>query len=319
MFYTDRVVQPSFVSSPAPQGSDMLDHLTTTNDRSIFFKVHEQKVVGHSTGTVADKYKMLTRGDGIEGPEECLSVVKANYRVVENEEIIMPMQEQMINHFDPSVLADIQIKDHIAKNGAVCFSEYILPKMKGSVETDTGHKTEIGLRFILKNTFDGSSSVVFYGGVIDFFCTNGMISGEYDVTKKRHTKNFSVDGFLAAFDGAVTRHVWMCEKYQAWADTKLQNDTKVVQLFRKLTNGTDEEPKKKNTLSDKLFAQYIDETHDRGSNVFSLVSAMTNYASHSDGRFGMRKNSDHDTLLKRQQTVSKWLSSNTFADFLEAA
>jgi hypothetical protein len=248
-----------------------------------------------------------------------LSIVNKKYRVVQNEEILMPMQEQMINHFDPSVLEDIQVKDHIAKNGAVCFSEYILPKIKGSVETDTGHKTEIGLRFILKNTFDGSSSVVFYGGVIDFFCTNGMISGEYDVTKKRHTKNFSVDGFLAAFDGAVTRHVWMCEKYQEWADTKLQNDTKVVQLLRKLTNGTDEEPKKKNTLSDKLFAQYIDETHDRGSNVFSLVSAMTNYASHSNGRFGMRKNSDHDTLLKRQQTVSKWLSSNTFTDFLEAA
>ena len=320
MFDTNRFGQPaSFLSSIAPQGNDMLNHLTTTDDRPIFFKVNEQAVAGYSTGTIADKYKMLTRGDGIEGPEECLSVVKENYRVVENEEIIMPMQEQMINHFDPSVLADIEIKDHIAKNGAVCFSEYILPKIKRTVETATGHKTEIGLRFILKNTFDGSSSVVFYGGLIDFFCTNGMISGEYDVTKKRHTKNFSVDGFLNAFDGAVTRHVWMCEKYQAWADTKLKNNTRVVHLLRKLTSGTDEVPKKKNTLSDKLFAQYIDETHDRGANVFALVSAMTNYASHPNGRFGLRENSDHDTLFKRQQTVTKWLSSNTFADFLEVA
>ena len=92
-----------------------------------------------------------------------------------------------------------------------------------------------------------------------------------------------------------------------------------MHLLRKLTSGTDEVPKKKNTLSDKLFAQYVDETHDRGANVFALVSAMTNYASHSNGRFGLRKNSDHDTLFKRQQTVSKWLSSNTFADFLKVA
>lgn len=319
MFDTSRFFEPSFTASLAPQGSDMLDHLTTTNDRSIFFKVHEQQVSGYSTGTVAEKYKMLSRGDGIEGPEECLSIVNKNYRVVENEEIIMPMQEQMVNHFDPAVLADIQIKDHIAKNGAVCFAEYILPKMKGTVETETGHKTEVGLRFILKNTFDGSSSVMFYGGVIDFFCTNGMISGEYDVTKKRHTKNFNVDGFLTAFDGAVTRHVWMVDRYQKWADRGIHNTMEVEKLFRILTSGSADEPKKKNTLSDRLFAQYIDETHDRGKNVFSLVSAMTNYASHGSGRFGLRRNSGPDTLLKRQQTVSKWLSSKAFDDFLEVA
>ena len=142
----------------------MLNQLTTTNDREIFFKVYEQDVIGACTGIAGDNYKMLTRGDGWAEQDTLLSIVNTKYRVVQNEEILIPMQHQMINHFDPSVLADIQIKDHIAKNGAVCFSEYILPKMKGSVETDTGHKTEIGLRFILKNTFDGSSSVVFYGG-----------------------------------------------------------------------------------------------------------------------------------------------------------
>ena len=319
MFDTNRFSTASFAASLSQKGYNMLDHLTTTNNRSIFFKVNEQQVSGHSTGTVAEKYKMLSRGTPPLQPEECLSIVNKNYRVVENEEIIMPMQEQMVNHFDPSVLADIQIKDHIAKNGSVCFAEYILPKMKGTVETKTGHKTEVGLRFILKNTFDGSSSVVFYGGVIDFFCTNGMISGEYDVTKKRHTKNFSVDGFLSAFDSAIARHGWMVDKYQKWADRGINNTMKVQELFRTLTSGSTDEPKKKNTLSDRLFAQYIDETHERGSNVFSLVSAMTHYGSHGDGRFNLRKNSGPDTLFKRQQSVSKWINSEAFENFLEVA
>jgi len=297
----------------------MLNQLTTTNDREIFFKVYEQDIIGACTGIAGDNYKMLTRGDGWAEQDTLLSIVNTKYRVVQNEEILIPMQHQMINHFDPSVLADIQIKDHIAKNGAVCFSEYILPKMKGSVETDTGHKTEIGLRFILKNTFDGSSSVVFYGGVIDFFCTNGMISGEYDVTKKRHTKNFSVDGFLAAFDNSIERHQDIVMQYQRWADKKIYNTDKVVRLFRKLSTGNEQEPKKKNGLSGKLFAQYIDEASVRGNNVFSLVSAMTHYASHDDDRFPLRINSDSDSMFKRQETVRKWLNSNAFADFLEAA
>jgi len=297
----------------------MLNQLTTTNDREIFFKVYEQDIIGACTGIAGDNYKMLTRGDGWAEQDTLLSIVNTKYRVVQNEEILIPMQHQMINHFDPSVLADIQIKDHIAKNGAVCFSEYILPKMKGSVETDTGHKTEIGLRFILKNTFDGSSSVVFYGGVIDFFCTNGMISGEYDVTKKRHTKNFSVDGFLAAFDNSIERHQDIVMQYQRWADKKIYNTDKVVRLFRKLSTGNEQEPKKKNGLSGKLFAQYIDEASVRGNNVFSLVSAMTHYASHDDDRFPLRINSDSDSLFNRQETVRKWLNSNAFADFLEAA
>jgi hypothetical protein len=297
----------------------MLNQLTTTNDREIFFKVYEQDIIGACTGIAGDNYKMLTRGDGWAEQDTLLSIVNTKYRVVQNEEILIPMQHQMINHFDPSVLADIQIKDHIAKNGAVCFSEYILPKMKGSVETDTGHKTEIGLRFILKNTFDGSSSVVFYGGVIDFFCTNGMISGEYDVTKKRHTKNFSVDGFLAAFDNSIERHEDIVMQYQRWADKKIYNTDKVVRLFRKLSTGNEEEPKKKNGLSGKLFAQYIDEASVRGNNVFSLVSAMTHYASHDDDRFPLRSNSDSDSMFNRQETVRKWLNSNAFADFLEAA
>ena len=42
----------------------MLEHLTTKNDREIFFPVFEQDVVGIISGLVPDNYKMLTKGDG---------------------------------------------------------------------------------------------------------------------------------------------------------------------------------------------------------------------------------------------------------------
>ena len=108
-------------------------------------------------------------------------------------------------------------------------------------------------------------------------------------------------------------------QYQRWADTKINNSSKVIDLFRKLTTGTTAEPKRKNALADKLFAQYTDEVKVRGSNVFSLVSSMSNYSSHGDkdDRFALTAAGDGGTLLKRQEQVGNWLTSSVFEDFLE--
>ena len=304
----------------------MLDQLTTTNDREIFFPIYEQNVIGGVTQSLASNKKMLTRGPIGEGgslkDETYLSVVNSKYRVVMNEEILMPLQEQMINHFDPQVLVDVQIKDHITKGGAVCFAEYILPKISQPVETRTGHKTEIGLRYIMKNSHDGSSSVVMYSGDIDFFCTNGQINGQFDVARARHTKNFTIDGFLRAFDQSLLNHSQAVQQYQVWADTQLNSSVKVKELFKKLVNPSidmGDTSKKSRGLGDRLFAQYTDEIQTRGNNVFSLVSAMTHFASHDDERFGLTSVGDNGTLFKRQQTVNGWLKSKTFEDFLVAA
>ena len=291
-----------------------MNNLMTTDNREIFFNVQEKDLYSPDGDYAHDK-KMLVRED----TGSYMSVVNRKYRTVLNEEVLFPLQKQMVNHFDPVVLEDIQIKDHISKDGSVCFAEYILPKMKQTVETETGHKTDVGLRYILKNTFDGSSSVVFYGGVIDFFCTNGMIAGQYDVTRKRHTKNFSVDGFINAFDDTIKRHHTIVEQYQRWADTRIWDSKKVLDLYRTLTKGTTDDPKRKNGLSDRLYAQYLDEIQERGKNIFSVVSALTHYSSHDDERFGLTKRGDDVTLLKREEQVSTWLNSKVFADYLQAA
>jgi len=291
-----------------------MNNLMTTDNREIFFNVQEKELYSPDGDYAHDK-KMLVRED----TGSYMSVVNRKYRTVLNEEVLFPLQKQMVNHFDPVVLEDIQIKDHISKDGSVCFAEYILPKMKQTVETKTGHKTDVGLRYILKNTFDGSSSVVFYGGVIDFFCTNGMIAGQYDVTRKRHTKNFSVDGFIHAFDDTIKRHHNIVEQYQRWADTRIWDSKKVIDLYRTLTKGTADEPKRTNGLSDRLYAQYLDEIQERGKNIFSVVSALTHYSSHDDERFKLTKRGDDVTLLKREEQVSTWLNSKVFADYLQAA
>jgi hypothetical protein len=58
----------------------MLNQLTTTNDREVFFKVYEQDIIGACTGIAGDNYKMLTRGDGWSEQDALLSIVNTKYR-----------------------------------------------------------------------------------------------------------------------------------------------------------------------------------------------------------------------------------------------
>ena len=292
-----------------------MENLINTADREIFFNVYEQPVVSRDTRHTAEDKKMLTRTtpDG----DVYLNVVNSGYRVVENAEVLEPLQRQMINYFDPLVLEDVKIKDTISANGNVCYAEYIFPKLKYGIETSTGHKTEFGLRFVMKNTFDGKGSVTMWSGLIDFFCTNGTVMGQYDVTRKRHSRNFNTDGFISAFEMSMTTHRQAVEKYQRYADTKVGSSTKVQQLFDKLTKTNRQDQKRSGGLSDRLFAQWMDEVRERGNNLFAVQSAMTHYASHGDdGRFDLTKAGDGGTLYKRGDEVTKWLRSNTWNDFV---
>lgn len=289
------------------------------NRKHIFFPVYEQQVKGVLNDVVAEDKKMLTKYNPETKETEYLSVVNKNYRVVENEEILLPLQQQMINYFDPSVLEEITVKDTVAKNRAAFYSEYIFPRLNKGVETTNGHKTSFGLRYIVKNTFDGSGSVTMWGGLIDFFCTNGTVIGEYDITRKRHSKNFEVDGFVSAFEASMNRFDNVVSQYQVYADSKLvRNDNYVRDFFRTLVKGNADEPKRTNGLSDRLFAQWIDEVQDRGNNIFSVMSTLTHYASHDDERFPLTKAADADSLYKRQEKVTGWLGSKVWSDFVDA-
>ena len=292
-----------------------MENLINTADREIFFNVYEQAVVSRDHRHMAEDKKMLTRTtpDG----EVYLNVVNSGYRVVENAEVLEPLQHQMINYFDPLVLEDVKIKDTISANGNVCYAEYVFPKLKHSIETSTGHKTYFGLRFVMKNTFDGKGSVTMWSGLIDFFCTNGTVMGQYDITRKRHSHNFNTDGFINAFEMSMTSHKHTVEKYQRYADAKVGSSTKVQQLFDKLTKTNRQDQKRSGGLSDRLFSQWMDEVRERGDNLFAVQSAMTHYASHGDdGRFDLTKAGDGGTLYKRGDEVTKWLRSNTWKDFV---
>jgi hypothetical protein len=290
---------------------------TFNKDRSVLFQVASQPIIGAIDGKQSTDKKMLSRHYGADG-SYYLSVVSNGYRAVENAEILFPLQDQIVNFFDPLVAREVAVRDIISRNGAVCYSEYVLPKISGSVETRNGHRTNFGLTFMLKNTFDGSGSVILYSGLIDFFCLNGRITGEFDVTKRRHTANFNANDFSIAFENTLKRFDKVVQQYQYYADSKITDGNSIKPLFEKLTGQNTERARERqrSTLADKLFGQYAVEASHRGNSIFSVMSAMTHYASHNEGDFTYKSNADEGTMVKRQEQVGKWLSSDTWRDFV---
>ena len=289
-------------------------------DRQSLFLVSSCPVYGDDKLLANDK-KMLIRHDN-DGSKGYLSVVNNTYRQVENQEVLLPLENGMRNYFDRETFDQITIKEVLSRNGARTLIDYQFPKVQGATITSSnGHTTSFGLRFILKNTFDGSGAIILYSGSIDFFCTNGRISGAFDVTRARHSNGFRPIVFAEAFDKTIERFSEEVKGYQTYANTRL-TDVKVVQeLFDRLTNHdrTKERKRERESLSDKLFSQFAVEKEQRGSNLFSVMSAITHYASHNDDRFALRRSDDAEggRLFDRQEQTAKWFKSDHWTKFVE--
>jgi len=181
------------------------------------------------------------------------------------------------------------------------------PNVKTTVETKK-HKTEIAFRMIAVHAIDGTASPATWFGGIDTFCTNGQITGDWDMVRKKNTSGFTVDNFIRELRVAKTNFDLQGKRLQTWADTNLAH-VQVDELIQEIV--------KSERKSRKLHDLFLDERHTRGNNLFALYSAFTNYSSYADERNGFElRNTGNDTravsMLAREQEVSKWVSSPAF-------
>jgi hypothetical protein len=188
-----------------------------------------------------------------------------------------------------------------------------LPNVTSTIQTDQ-FETSIGNRIISLHGIDGSCSNQVFFGAIDFFCTNGMITGDHDKVRKKNTANFSMNSFIYELNRARTDFYQQAEQMQVWAQTSL----KYVDVGTLLDDMLGSKRK-----AEKMYGLYMSEASTRGHNKFALYSAMTNYATYADERNGFNlKSTGNDTqaisMWSREQEVSKWVSDDRFR-LLEAA
>jgi hypothetical protein len=257
---------------------------------------------------VSDKKYVINGETG-----EYLGIVGKGFTCASHGDFYRGVMDTLTENLEPSDMMNANYKWRTARGGAWTMLDITLPDMQVEITTDK-HTTTLGNRIISLHGIDGSCSNQVYFGQIDFFCTNGMIRGEYDKVRKKNTANFSLDSFIYELNRSRRDFYAETAKMQVWAQTDLKY-VNVQSLLEEMITS-----RKK---AEKMYQLYCHEAAQRGHNKWALYSAFTNYASYADERNGFNlRNTGHDTqaisMFTREQEVSKWVSDDRFIT-LEAA
>ena len=281
--------QSLWYERPAPYHASALYESQITELNS--HKVLVDTWTGAPTGVVGDKYKVTQMRDFTDATERMLMDALPNDK-----------------------FKDMEINDTMSHGSAVRCRKYTFPAFSKPIETRK-HQTEVALTVALVQSYDGSTSNGFVTGLLDFFCTNGMISGDYTKGNKRHTSGFNLTNFILDMDKVVKDFYNDIQRYQIWAAT----DISVVHA----EGAIESLPGMSDRLAKGIKDQYLTEVQTRGSNVWALASALTYYSSHNSEEFPIKGSAANDNvaraLLDRSRKVNTWLRSSVFQNLLLAA
>tara|TARA_R110002126_G_scaffold133935_3_gene278081 strand:- start:643 stop:1494 length:852 start_codon:yes stop_codon:yes gene_type:complete len=244
---------------------------------------------------------------------EYLGVVGSTFRCANHNDFFGGVYDTVTEHLGEAECKDMTVKWNTAKHNAWAMMDIVLPNVTARVETEK-HSTDIAQRIIALHGIDGSCSNQTFFGAIDFFCTNGMITGEHDKIRRKNTSNFTMDKFIRDLKQSTQSFYAQSNQLQQWARQPLQVSNVKTMLEALL---------KSDHLSDKMLELYNQEASVRGNNAWSLYSAFTNYATYADDQNGFKlRNTGKDTtavtMFNREQKVSQWISSVPFRQLVAA-
>ena len=235
-------------ASSEPEYDPFAEHNSKAS--SIMFSVGERKV-GWETRAGGyqriDSHKAIIRltpdGEGV----HVLGVVGKNYRLIHNKELFGHVELTMRKQMPAHTLDGVQIKDRTSGFGQSCFREYIFPKLRCNLGGNA--RSDIAFRMIVQNGYGGSALRI-HAGAIDFFCTNGMISGEHQSTYNKHTSGLQISGVGRIIERALETYASNQIKWQQWVETPVKHQA-AMDLFKELANS--------DKLRENLTAQYLRE------------------------------------------------------------
>lgn len=293
----------------------MLDNFSTVVNNPVFpvnedlfFETRMEPLYARTNGVYdtigprAGEFAGVFRND----TDDCLGIHKhGSYTLVNNKPFFTGIEEKLTEYFTEAELHGVKVKDSISHNGSACIREYRFNNIHSVIETNK-HVTKVTFRVIGWNCFDGSTKATIVYGNIDSFCTNGLISGQYEATSRKRTSGFYLEDFVQRMDSGLEQYAVEMKKLQRYAESLITLNA-VTEFF--ITLNTSDRNK------ERLQQQYITEMATRGQNLWAVVSTLTNYASHTDGLFPVRNTGNsHEgvTLMTRQSQVNRWLGSNAW-------
>jgi|TARA_R100000501_G_C2618676_1_gene112142 hypothetical protein len=233
-----------------------------------------------------------------------IGLVGKKYKLLKNKELCEGIEDTFIETLTKEELDGVSRRDSISYFGGTSIRDYIFPSIRADIKSG---KSDIAFRAIIVNGYDGSSSFKFYHGAIDFFCTNGMVSGSYDMIVKKHTSGLIIPKLTDKLRNSIDIFYKQAEQWKKWVG-KVITDEDAEVCFKSMPNVSDRRV-------DQLMHQFRIECDTHGRTVWALYSAATFYATSDRGVFAVRDtDNDHraSTLMNREQQVRSWLNTEEF-------
>jgi hypothetical protein len=233
-----------------------------------------------------------------------IGLVGQNYKLLKNKELCESIEHTFMDTLTSKDLEGVIRSDATAYKGGTCIRSYVFPSIRADIESKT---SDIAFRVIVINGYDGSSSFKFYHGAIDFFCTNGIITGSYDMLIRRHTSGLKIPVFTNRLRQSIDVFFKQADTWRKWVKKEI-SDEDAEECFKAMPNVSERRVQ-------QLVRQFCIECASHGRTVWALYSAATFYASYDLGEFSIREtNSDHkaSTLMNREQQVRAWLNTDSF-------
>lgn len=274
-----------------------------THESPILFPVAEREVAwrGREQWWPTRHHKAIIRLNEQGDSPRLLNIVGDGYKLVHNRELFTRVEDTMRNQMLPEHLEGVRVTDKVAYLGRVCYRDYVFPNI--SCRVGRGG-SDIAFRIIVQNGYGGSALRI-HAGAIDFYCTNGMIRGEYSTSYRKHTKGLMVDNLSAVVTKALLGFSVAQQTWEDWANKPVKVGD-ITAFFEKIATSKQ--------MRDGFADQYMHERAERGQNLWAVYSTLTYYASHNEGPFAMRRRSDevdsaNATMMQREINVSRWIET----------
>jgi|TARA_R110000751_G_scaffold37010_9_gene89964 hypothetical protein len=233
-----------------------------------------------------------------------IGLVGNKYKLLKNREVCEGVEDTLMEVLTPTELENVQRRDTISFMGGTSYRDYIFPNITADIGS---RQSDVAFRVIIINGYDGTSSFKFYHGAIDFFCTNGMVTGSYDMIVKRHTSGLTVPKLTDKLRQSVDIFYKQADTWKHWVGKEI-SDEDAEEAFKGMPNVSERRVQ-------QLMRQFLIECQSHGRTVWALYSASTYYATSNEGEFAVRdtgQNHTASTLMNREQQVRSWLNSEEF-------
>jgi len=277
-------------------------------DSELYFDTFERPLAflgGHEGQYKLNSHKAIVRmvqGTHAQEPK-AIGIVGKNYKVLPMKDLCQHVEDTFCSVMTKEQLEGAQTIDGASYNGGICMRQYIFPNITEDIGSTS---SKVGFRTIITNGYDGSSPIKFYSGAIDFFCTNGMVSGVYDLVSKKHTSGLTITGLTSKLEKSIEIFYKQSKVFKHWVGKSI-TDEEALSFFK--STSTSER------RAVQLYDQYQYEKLTHGPTVWALYSAATYYATHDIDQFKVRDTGNDNkviTLLNRERQVRSWLNTPEF-------